>query len=84
MLRRCDGADVAQSSAIGLIPKADSIDMKGLNEPVDWEQLFSLPKDFWQDEVANLEKYFTEQFGNDLPNTISEELHNLKIRVNDM
>lgn len=58
--------------------------MKGLKEPIDWEQLFSLPKDFWQDEVTDLEKYFGEQFGNDLPNAISEELHKLKERVNQM
>lgn len=84
VLKRCDGADVAQSSPIGLIPKRDTIDMKGLDEPVDWEELFSLPKEFWQDEVTDLEKYFGEQFGNDLPNAISEELHKLKERVNQM
>lgn len=43
-----------------------------------------MPKDFWQDEVTDLEKYFSEQFGNDLPNAIAEELHKLKQRVNQM
>lgn len=58
--------------------------MRGLKDQVNWNELFSLPKEFWQDEVADLEKYFDEQFGNDLPNAISEELHNLKERVNNM
>jgi phosphoenolpyruvate carboxykinase (GTP) len=84
VLKRCDGADVAESSPIGLIPKQGSIDTNGLKEQVNWEELFSLPKNFWQDEVLDLEKYFSEQFGNDLPNAIAEELHKLKQRVNQM
>lgn len=84
VLKRCEEADVAQPSPIGLIPKPGSIDTNGLKEQVNWEELFSLPKDFWQDEVVDLEKYFGEQFGNDLPNAIAEELHKLKQRVNQM
>lgn len=84
VLKRCEEADVAQSSPIGLIPKEGSIDTSGLKEQVNWQELFSMPKDFWQDEVTDLEKYFSEQFGNDLPNAIAEELHKLKQRVNQM
>ena len=84
VLKRCDGSDVAESSPIGLIPKPGSIDANGLQETVNWKELFSLPKEFWQEEVTDLEKYFGEQFGNDLPNAISEELHKLKQRVNHM
>ena len=84
ILRRCDGADLAQPSPIGLIPKPGSINTSGLKDPIDWQELFSIPKPFWQEEVADLEKYFSEQFGNDLPNAVSEELHNLKQRVEKM
>lgn len=84
VLKRCEGEDVAQHSPIGLIPKPNSINVEGLEESIDWNELFSLPKEFWQDEVEDLEKYFSEQFGNDLPNAISEELHKLKERVQKM
>ncbi len=84
ILKRCEGADIAQPSAVGLIPKPGTILTTGLKESVDWNQLFSLPKDFWENEVDDLEKYFGDQFGHDLPNAIAEELHNLKQRVNEM
>ena len=84
ILKRCDGADIAQSSAVGLIPRPGSISTNGLNESVDWQELFSLPKDFWENEVINLEKYFNDQFSSDLPNAISEQLTNLKMRVKEM
>lgn len=75
---------MAQQSPIGLIPKAGTINMDGLENPVDWQQLFSMPKTFWEDEVSNLEMYFSEQFGHDLPNAIGEQLNNLKQRVSQM
>jgi len=84
VLKRCEGADVAQPSPIGFIPKQGSLNTEGLKDHVDWQELFSLPKDFWQAEVADLEKYFGEQFGNDFPNSLSEELQNLKQRVDNM
>lgn len=84
VLKRCEGADIAKPSPIGLIPKEGSINTEGLSDPVDWQQLFSIPKTFWEDEVANLDKYFSEQFGHDLPNAIGEQLHNLKQRVSVM
>lgn len=84
VLKRCEGADVAQSSPIGLIPKPGSINTVGMKESINWQELFSLPKDFWEEEVCDLEKYYEDQFGNDLPNAISEELHKLKQRITQM
>ena len=84
ILKRCEGADVAEKSPIGLIPKSGTLNLQGLKEPINEQQLFSIPKEFWQEEVANLEKYFGEQLGHDLPNNIAEELNNLKERVQRM
>lgn len=61
-----------------------SINLSGIKDPIDWQELFSIPKSFWQEEVADLEKYFSEQFGHDLPNAVIDELHNLKHRVEKM
>lgn len=82
ILQRVDGGDVAEESAVGLIPKPSSLNMKGLeNENVDMDELFRLPKDFWEQEVKDISKYFTEQVGEDLPNEIGEELKKLDKRI---
>jgi len=84
ILRRVEGEDVAQKSAIGYLPTNNSINMDGLSEPVDMKELFSLPKDFWQSEVVQIRDYFNEQVPKDLPNAVGEQLAQLEKRVNDM
>merc|ERR1719369_1878333 len=82
VMKRIDNHDVAEESAIGLIPKDNTINMEGIEDmDVDMNELFSLPKDFWHDEVMAIEKYFDEQVGADLPNEIREELKKLDKRV---
>lgn len=84
ILRRLDNEDCAQESPIGYLPKANSLNLDGLKENVNVSELFSLPKEFWSEEVYAIEKYFTEQVGNDLPNEISQELADLRKRVSAM
>ena len=60
VLRRCEGQNCAQKCAIGYIPKSGEIDLRGLKESVDMEELFSVPKQFWMEEVMNdLYYYFS-------------------------
>lgn len=84
IFRRCDNEDIAIKSAVGYLPKPGSINMSGLKENVDMNQLFYLPKEFWQQEVKDVEKYFEEQVSDDLPPEIMVELRNLEQRVNTM
>ena len=51
ILRRCEGTAKADKSAVGLVPAEGEINLEGLDEPVDMEQLFSVPKQFWLEEV---------------------------------
>ncbi|RUS75430.1 hypothetical protein EGW08_016809 [Elysia chlorotica] len=81
IVRRCDGEDIAKHTAIGLVPKQDTLNLAGMEEAVDMEELFSLPKEFWQNEVNAIYKYFDEQVNEDLPNDIMHELHNLEERI---
>jgi len=82
VLQRLNGEDVAEESAVGLIPTSKSINMEGLeDENIDMEQLFRLPQDFWLQEVKDAEKYLREQVGDDVPNEIWEELKKLEKRV---
>jgi phosphoenolpyruvate carboxykinase (GTP) len=84
ILRRLDNEECARDTAIGLIPKAESLNLEGLEGKVNVEELFNLPKTFWMEEAYAIEKYFNEQVGMDLPLIIDQELKKLKKRVNDM
>jgi len=84
ILQRVEGRDVAVESAVGLIPSPGSLNINNLEEEVDMDELFSLPKDFWQQETRDISKYFDEQVGDDLPNEILEELKRLEKRVEKM
>ncbi len=85
ILRRCDGVEgITESSAVGLLPKKGSLEMTNLKEEVDWEQLFSLPKNFWEEECDELERYFSDQVGESLPTEITRQLQLLRNRVSSL
>jgi len=75
---------MADRSAIGMLPTSDAINMSGLKENVDMQELFSLPREFWLEEVEAIRKYFNEQVNDDLPREIAEELNSLEKRVQNM
>ncbi|CAG5118678.1 unnamed protein product, partial [Candidula unifasciata] len=81
VFRRCDNEDIARKSAIGLLPKFDSLNLEGLPEQVDLEALFTLPRDFWENEVNAIYKYFDEQVNEDLPQEVMDELRSLEQRI---
>ncbi|CAG5082727.1 Similar to Pepck: Phosphoenolpyruvate carboxykinase [GTP] (Drosophila melanogaster) [Cotesia congregata] len=80
ILRRVEGEDIARDSAIGFIPKDGTLNTEGLKD-INLEELFKLPKDFWEKEVKELKEYFDAQVGKDLPVAISTELNNLEKNV---
>ncbi|XP_049789355.1 phosphoenolpyruvate carboxykinase [GTP]-like isoform X1 [Schistocerca nitens] len=84
ILRRIENEDIAEQTAIGYIPKSGTLRLDGLSEKVNLEELFRIPKDFWLQEVHDVEKYFREQVGKDLPSAIAEELNRLRERVQTM
>lgn len=53
ILRRCDGEKCYTESPIGLLPTKNSINLEGLGN-INMEELLSVPKDFWLDEVNEL------------------------------
>ncbi|XP_018332912.1 phosphoenolpyruvate carboxykinase [GTP] [Agrilus planipennis] len=84
ILRRIDNEDCAQETPIGLIPKKDSLNLDGLKSKVNTKELFYLPKDFWANEVNEIEKYFDEQVNEDLPEKVKRELEALRKRISEM
>lgn len=84
ILRRIDDEDIAEESAIGLLPKSGSINLENLNDNVNMTELLRLPKNFWQKEVKDLKEYFDTQVGSDLPDAIAMELTRLTENVNNL
>ena len=83
ILRRVDGEAICEPSAVGNIPKKGSINLEGLGD-VDWDQLCSLPKEYWQEDARETQRFFDEQVGCDLPRTIQKELNDQAERINNM
>ena len=78
--RRCNNEDLVETSPIGYLPKANSINTEGL-EKIDMEKLLYIPREYWIDEVQRLRKYYDEQVGSDLPEAVNKELDDLEQRV---
>lgn len=45
------------------------------------DELFSLPKDFWLNECDEVQNYFEQQVGSDLPKKVMKELDSLRSRL---
>lgn len=82
--RRVDGQDIARATPIGLLPQDGSINLEGLGGPVDWSELFSLPKEYWSENIRETKQFFEEQVGCDLPQRIREELDKEEARIMTM
>ncbi|XP_053723958.1 phosphoenolpyruvate carboxykinase, cytosolic [GTP] isoform X2 [Synchiropus splendidus] len=84
MFRRVTGEAEAKSSPVGLLPCRDSLNLDGLKEDVDLDQLFLLDQEFWRKEVKEVGSYFQSQVNHDLPVEVSQQLELLSIRVEKM
>ena len=73
----------ATPSAVGLLPTKDSMNLEGLDK-VDWDQLFSLPKDYWTEDIAETKKFLADQVGCDLPAEIARQLDEQEARIASM
>lgn len=84
IFRRLDGDDsIVDKTPIGLIPKPGSINSEGL-KPVDWNQLLSIPKDYWTEDCEETKNFFEEQIGIDLPDAVKRELAAQADRIKNM
>ncbi|XP_051836468.1 phosphoenolpyruvate carboxykinase [GTP], mitochondrial [Antechinus flavipes] len=81
--RRLEGEESAQTTPVGLVPKEGALNLSGLGS-VDFSELFSLPKEFWQQEVREIQSYLREQVNQDLPREVLAELEALEGRIRKM
>lgn len=84
ILKRVENEPCFTDSPIGRMPTKEGLNLNGMTTPIDVKQLFSLDKDFWQNEVKAISTYFDTQVGADLPQAVNEQLKSLKQRVAEM
>ncbi|XP_053560334.1 phosphoenolpyruvate carboxykinase, cytosolic [GTP] [Bombina bombina] len=83
MFNRINGDDCAKETAIGYVPAEGSLNLKGLGD-INMEELFDISKDFWEEEVKDIKKYFDDQVNADLPYEIERELIALEERLKQL
>lgn len=86
ILKRCAGEVEADECAIGYIPKAEDIDITGLDMTIDdIKALLTVDKAEWLKDVndpdTGIKQYFA-QFGDMLPKEMADELAKLEANLN--
>ncbi|MBP3294538.1 MAG: phosphoenolpyruvate carboxykinase (GTP), partial [Clostridia bacterium] len=82
ILDRCEDKVDADLTAIGYVPKAEDINIEGLDDvTIDTiRDLLSVDVDSWKEDVENI-KAFYAQIGDRVPAELHEELAALEARL---
>ena len=81
ILKRCEGTVDADDTAIGFVPKAEDIDLDGLDMDIeDLKKILFIDKERWSAEADEIAEYY-KMFGDKLPKELSDELAALKARL---
>ncbi len=83
ILARCEGKVEADISPIGYLPKAEDINIEGLDDvSIDTiKNLLSVDVDSWLADVENIKEFYA-QVGARVPETLYDELAALEARLN--
>lgn len=81
IIRRISGVVPAVDSPIGRLPRAEDLNLDGLDLPAeDLEELFSVDPEAWKVE-ADLTEEFYDTFGDRVPAALRTELASLRYRL---
>ena len=83
IIKRCEGMVDANETAIGFVPKAEDINLAGIEDEVSEAQLkeiLSVDNSLWDDEAKGIEEFYSK-FGDRLPKALSDELNTLKANL---
>lgn len=76
-----EGSDSSKPTPIGLVPKAEHLNLEGLEISDDQlAELLDVDRSAWVREAAEIGEFF-EGFGDRLPTELTEELENLNSRL---
>lgn len=80
IINRCEGKVDADETAIGYVPKAEDINLEGIEDEISPERLrmiLEVNKDQWAKEAQGIEEFY-KQFGDKMPTELKNQLENLK------
>ncbi len=83
IIKRCEGMVDADETAIGFVPKAEDINLAGIEDEVSEAQLkeiLSVDNSLWDDEAKGIEEFYSK-FGDRLPKALNDELNTLKTNL---
>ena len=83
IIKRCEGMVDADETAIGFVPKAEDINLAGIEDEVSEAQLkeiLSVDNSLWDDEAKGIEEFYSK-FGDRLPKALNDELNSLKANL---
>ena len=81
IFERVDGTAAAEPTAIGNLPAADAIDLKGLDiSAAEKQMLLSVDKEGWMKVVPEMKAHFAK-FGDRLPKELAAQLEALEARL---
>lgn len=81
ILDRCEDNVDAEMTAIGYIPKAEDINIEGLDINIDTiKELLSVDKASWLSDVEDIKKFYAK-VGDRMPAALYEELDSLEARL---
>ncbi|XP_048464273.1 phosphoenolpyruvate carboxykinase, cytosolic [GTP] [Rhincodon typus] len=83
MFRRIEGKDCAKLSPLGYIPADGALNLNGLSY-VNMDEIFSVEKEFWEEEIKEIRKYFDDQVNIDLPCDVANQLLQLEERISQL
>lgn len=82
IMKRCEGKADAVETSIGYEPKAEDINIDGLDIDVSVvEDLLSVDKGLWKEEVLGIKEFY-KKFGDKLPKELNNQLDILEGNLN--
>lgn len=82
ILKRCEGTVDAVETPIGYIPKAEDINLEGLDYEIsaghkfsldDLKSILTVDKDAWLEDFANIKEFYATKIGDKLPAALQKE-----------
>ena len=61
-----------------------TIDLTGIEKTVHWDELFSLPKDYWIEDMAETRRFLEVELGQDMPPLVQKEINEQEERIKKM
>ena len=93
IIKRCEGTVDAVETAIGYIPKAEDINLEGLDYEIseghkfgldDLKEILTVDKDAWLEDFANIKEFYAAKIGDKLPAALQKEYDEQLARIQSL